>query len=375
MTHPIISYIRNQSNKKIDYAEYMEKVLYDPHYGYYMKEKHKIGKTGDFFTTSNVHPIFAKVFCSIFHEVILKNNLPFVVCEIGGGTGRFSFELLKEWQNKFPDSFNKLTYYIIEGSPYHIALQKEKLGNFTNIFYCSSIEEMNLHPFEGILFSNELIDAFPVHVIEKHAGSLYEVFVALNGDETLTEVKEPLQNNEIREWLHTYGPSLKNNQRIEVPLAMNQWIKQISHFVNRGAVFTIDYGYWNEEWEQPEHREGSLRGYYQHQMIHNPLLHPSEMDLTTHIHLDPFIQISKDNGLNTQLVTTQDRFLILAGILQYLQENYDTNPFSEISKQNRAIRSLITDGISKSFHVIFQTKSLLETEALSFIIAEKEADL
>ncbi|WP_209123053.1 class I SAM-dependent methyltransferase [Alkalihalobacillus sp. BA299] len=374
MTHPIISYIRNQPTQKLNYAEYMTKALYDPIYGYYMKDKDKVGKSGDFFTTSNVHPIFAKVFCSIFHEIIIKNNLPFIICEIGGGTGRFSYDLLIEWQSQFPESFDKLSYYLIEESPFHQKKQKALLSIFPNVHFYRSIDQMNLHPFEGIIFSNELIDAFPVHVVEKQDNILYEIFVSINEFEKLHEIKEPLQNNAVKTWLQTYGPPLKNHQRIEVPLAMEKWIQQVSQFIKRGAIFTIDYGYWNEEWQQPEHREGSLRGYYQHQMVDNPLLYPCEMDLTTHIHLDPFIYIGNEYGLKTQLVTSQDRFLLAAGILKYLQENYDPNPFSEISKQNRAIRSLITSGMSMGFQVIFQTKSLTQIQSLSFIKPEKEAD-
>ncbi|MDE5412279.1 class I SAM-dependent methyltransferase [Alkalihalobacterium chitinilyticum] len=374
MTHPIISYIRNQTNQKINYAEYMAKVLYDPQYGYYMKQKEKVGKKGDFITTSNVHSIFAKVFCSIFHEVITKNNLPFIICEIGGGTGRFAYDLLKEWNGKYPDTYEELSYFLIEESPYHRAMQKEILGEFNNVHYSSSIDQLNISTFEGIVFSNELIDALPVHVIEKHNNVINEVFITVNELDELTEVRVPLENKEIQMWLDTYGPKLNNNQRIEIPLAMQQWIEKISQFVDKGAIFTVDYGYWNEEWQHPERRDGSLRGYYQHQMIGNPLLYPSDMDLTTHIQLDPFIKIGKEHGLETQLVATQDQFLLQAGILNYLQENYDPNPFSEISKQNRAIRSLITDGMSKAFHVILQTKTLSVTESLSFLKAEKEAD-
>ncbi|WP_216831717.1 class I SAM-dependent methyltransferase [Alkalihalobacterium elongatum] len=374
MTHPIISYIRDHSNQKISYAEYMAKVLYDPQYGYYMKSKDKVGKSGDFITTSNIHPIFAKIFCTIFHEIITKKNLPIIVCEIGGGTGRFSYDLLKEWQLKFPETFKSLSYFIVEESPYHQTLQKKLLGSFKNVHFHSSIEQIGLDKFEGIIFSNELIDAFPVHVVEKENELLYEIFVTVDEANKLIEAKVPLENEGIENWLSKNGPTLSNNQRIEVPLAMEQWIKKVSQFLSKGAIFTVDYGYWNEEWEQPEHKDGSLRGYYQHQMVANPLLYPSEMDLTTHIHLDSFIKIGKDHNLDTPLVTTQDKFLIKSGILNYLQENYDPNPFSEISKQNRAVRSLITDSMSTAFHVIFQTKSLTNLNTLSFLKAEKEAD-
>jgi len=45
--------------------------------------------------------------------------------------------------------------------------------------------------------------------------------------------------------------------------------------------------------------------------------------------------------------------------LKELEDHYDPNPFSEVSKRNRAIRSLIMpSGISTYFHVIIQQKGL-----------------
>jgi SAM-dependent MidA family methyltransferase len=47
------------------------------------------------------------------------------------------------------------------------------------------------------------------------------------------------------------------------------------------------------------------------------------------------------------------------GILEELADHYDANPFSETSKKNRAIRSLIMPGsMSNSFDVIIQGKGI-----------------
>jgi SAM-dependent MidA family methyltransferase len=83
------------------------------------------------------------------------------------------------------------------------------------------------------------------------------------------------------------------------------------------------------------------------------------MDLTTHIHLDTLCHKGEQVGLTLVAMLKQYKFLLRGGLLEYLQETYDPNPFSEVSKQNRAIRNLLLDdGISASFTVVMQKKEL-----------------
>ncbi|MBU8908988.1 class I SAM-dependent methyltransferase [Desertibacillus haloalkaliphilus] len=345
---------------KITYATYIDTVLYAEQKGYYMKENQKIGKQGDFYTSSSIHSVFGRVFVPLFHEILTKNQLPIHICEIGGGDGRFAYAVLKEWQQHSPETFSTLRYSIVETSPYHRKIQQQYLSEFPQVQQFSSLEEMkgSVPHFSGVLFSNELFDALPVHVIEQRNHTLYEVFVTMNEDH-LAEVKESCTNKDILGWINQFGPNLREGQRIEVPLVMNHMVDSLADWMEKGALVTIDYGYTKQEWEQPERMDGSLRGYYQHQLITNPLLHPGEMDLTTHIHFDALIEQGNRNGLTTESFMRQDKFLLAAGILSYLENHYDPNPFSEQSKKNRAIRSLITDnGMSPFFNVLLQQKNL-----------------
>lgn len=369
MSSFIIDKIKKTIEQKITYATYMEWALYDPVHGYYMKDRTKIGKQGDFYTTSQVHPIFAKLFAKLFLELFDKEKLPLNICEFGAGTGQFAKDLLDELQKLSPDLFHDITYIIVETSPYHRDVQKQLLDSYPNVKIFTDFQflKTKYDCFEGIVFSNEFFDAFPVHVIEQDKHGINEIFVTAKKDQ-LVEQSSPCENEQILLWLKQYGPQLNIGQRIEIPLAMTEWLKDFSTWFNRGIVFTIDYAYSEEDWSQPERFAGSLRGFYQHQLITNPLLHPGEMDLTAHIHLDAFIKIGEEAGLTTFFRKNQDRFLLQAGILNYLQNNYDPNPFSEISKQNRAIRSLITDGsMSRAFHVIVQGKNITNWQDYSFI--------
>ncbi len=345
--------INKSKQKRITYAEFIKIALYHPEQGYYMKNDVKIGRTGDFITTSNISNIYGKLLAKWYAKVHLKYNLPAAVCEIGGGTGRFAKAFIEGW-NQY--STTPLVYSLIESSPYHRELQRESLLDFNQLTQYEDVGEIG--NFSGLVFSNELFDALPVHVIEKKDGVTFEVMITLTED-GLKEILVPLENQEIWNFIEKHGINLKNEQRMEIPLEMEEIVRKICASVTQGIVVTVDYGYTNEEWQKPERRKGSLRGYYRHQMHENVLQNPGMMDITSHVHFDALIRTGEEYGLKLRTKHRQDDFFIQAGILDELAESYDPNPFSEQSKQNRAIKSLILPGgISNAFHVIIQEKGL-----------------
>ncbi|WP_057765576.1 class I SAM-dependent methyltransferase [Cytobacillus praedii] len=351
MINYLKEYIQKKPSRLITYADYIMQALYHPQYGYYMNDKRKIGREGDFITTSNISDIYGRSIAKWYYSKSIEMNLPSAICEIGAGTGRFAKAFIDEWKLL---SAEPIQYYIIEESPYHRKLQQEELTFDENIKQIASLKE--IAPFEGLIFSNELFDAFPVHVIENYADELLEVMVTVK-DDMLIESFEPLTNEEIKSFLARSGLKLDHQQRIEIPLQMESMIKSMAGTLHRGLVLTVDYGYTNEEWMEPARRNGSLRGYYKHKLINNILEHPGDMDITSHVHFDALTKFGNHHELKFVHKWRQDEFLLDAGILEDLQENYDPNPFSAVSKRNRAIRSLIIPGgMSSSFHVILQQK-------------------
>ncbi|WNS74286.1 SAM-dependent methyltransferase [Bacillus sp. DTU_2020_1000418_1_SI_GHA_SEK_038] len=346
-------FILNHPLKRITYADYIEMALYHPEFGYYMRDKEKIGRTGDFITTSNISDIYGRSIAKWYFKQMTQLKLAPAICEIGAGTGRFAKAFIDEWNHL---SSVPIHYYILEASPYHRKVQQDVLDFNDYVKQIESLDEIN--PFEGLIFSNELYDALPVHVVENHSGQLMELMVGLNDDQ-FVEIAVPLENEKIMNFIKSSGLKLKNNQRIEIPLLMEEIIGSIATALSKGLVLTVDYGYTNEEWLEQGRRDGSLRGYYQHQQFNHVLVHPGEMDITSHVHFDSLIRIGDQLGLAFQQKWRQDEFLLETGILDDLQNHYDPDPFSEVSKRNRAIRSLIMpSGISGSFHVILQKKGI-----------------
>ncbi|MCF6408454.1 SAM-dependent methyltransferase [Pseudalkalibacillus salsuginis] len=350
--------IQSTEDQRISYADYMETVLYHQA-GYYQKEDTKIGKEGDFYTSSSIHPVFAWVFADYFDKYCRDHELPFHICEIGGGNGTFTKQVLDYLKGTKPVRYREIIFSFIDVSQDHLKTAQMNLSDHENIKYYSSLSTFQKDNigFKGIIFSNELLDAFPVHVVEKREDAIHEVKLTLDKWYTLKEVLDPAVNNELLQWLEWSGIELPEKHRFEVPLKMMNWLSDMAKLLKSGLVVTVDYGYKNDELLDPALRNGSLRGYLDHQLIENPLSYPGQMDLTTHIQLDALIKKGGQLGLQNRYVGKQRDFLLENGLFNHLVEHDNRNPFSEENRLNRAIRSFVTPGgISDAFYVIVQEK-------------------
>ncbi|WP_096188432.1 class I SAM-dependent methyltransferase [Evansella halocellulosilytica] len=361
--------LREKADCPWSYATFMNCALYDEDIGYYMSNEDKLGKQGDFYTSNHVHPVFGETFGRFFADIFHKEAILPMVIEWGAGDGRFAFSILRYFYEYEPFIYDQMNYIIIEASSFHRSILEEKLKDYTSkVHLFESFEDVKREfpNGEGILFSNEFIDAFPIHVVQKKDGTLFECMVQNNDNGSLEEIAVKCSNVSLDEWLSHYGPTdLPDGHRIEICLNMKRWLIDISRWIRKGALITVDYGYTNEEWTEPEHREGSLRGYYHHEMVADPLKHIGKMDLTFHVQWDAFNMIAEELGWLKLYHDTQDRFLKHAGIFRFLSHNTSMNltPFSEDYKRNRAIQSFVhPGGISSSFQVNIQTKQLHQTK-------------
>ncbi len=351
MQNYLKSYIYKQPLKMITYAEYMNIVLYHEQLGYYMKEGEKVGRGGDFITTSNLADIFGGTLARWFSHLVRNKSMAPQICEIGAGNGRFAKAFLQEW---YASENPELTYFIVEGSPYHLKVQNQYIHEKWQVVQLQNLDE--LKNFKGLIFSNELFDALPVHVIKKEQGQLFEIMITMK-DNKLIEKAVPLANDQIIRFLKEYQIHIGEGYRMEISLQMEEMFSRMEQVLSEGMMISVDYGYSHEEWQEPIRKDGSLRGYYKHQLMNNVLIHPGEMDITSHIHWDVLKKLGEKLGLRNVGSYRQDEFLLSIGILDHLESHHDPNPFSEVSKRNREIRSLLMpNGISASFQVLVQEK-------------------
>ncbi|MGM9987121.1 MAG: SAM-dependent methyltransferase [Bacillaceae bacterium] len=351
MKQIIVEKIQHAPEEAISYCEYIETVLYHQTDGYYTKQKLKIGKKGDFYTTSNVSDVYGEIIAAYFLEQIKQEGYAPNIYEFGAGNGRFAKAVIKYF---LANEVTDITYTLVESSPFHRQLQKEQLQNYEQIKIVDSLDDLDR--INGIVFSNELFDAFPVHVVEKFQDEVFEVYVGIQ-DSELAECYFPLQNEGIIAYMNKHEISLTEGQRYEIPLSVEAFMKQLAAKMDRCMIITVDYGYRKEELAAPYRKDGSLRGYYQHQQYSNVLIHPGEMDITYHIHFDEYIQSCQEQGILTESIMKQKEFLLSRNILEYLHPHAARDPFSKEHRHNRGILSLIVDGgISDHFIICIQKR-------------------
>ncbi|KQL33835.1 hypothetical protein AN960_19475 [Bacillus sp. FJAT-25509] len=358
MKNIIINAIKNSKEGFITYEQFISLVLYDLEKGYYQMENEKIGRKGDFYTSSSVGSVYGEVIAASFCRFV-KNKLiePFFV-EVGGGNGRFASSFLSYCEKKEPEIYRNLTYYMIDASQYHRKLQIELLANHLNCKYFSNILEIEQIK-NGMVFSNELFDALPVRVVEFNQNEWLEVVILIDELNNLKENLVKIQDDKISDFLRRNNFVGTNGQRVEIPVGMKKVYDLLQSKISKGIILTVDYGFTREEWDAPHRIKGSLRGYYKHEMKSNILENLGHMDITTHIHWDELKMFGLQNHIENLYFSSQREAILDFGILNWLIPHAQSNPFSSEYKQNRAVQSLIMPGgISDSFQWLLQTKGM-----------------
>ncbi len=176
-----------------------------------------------------------------------------------------------------------------------------------------------------IILSNELVDAFPVHLVEKRDHQLYEVYVEhQNG--RLNEVLGEPSSPEVAGYLDSFSiPWQKyiEGWRAEINLDIANWLEQTSHRLQNGYLLIIDYGEKARQLYTPYRRNGTLTSYFKHQITERPLIRPGEQDLTAHVNFSSLIKEGRALGLRLSNYVTQRDWLEKMGIYEELTRLHD----------------------------------------------------
>lgn len=352
--------IASNSNQLISFRQFMEMCLYDPEHGYYTRTTDKIGKQGDFYTSANIGGLMGEMIARFAVQQI-PVTIPLRLVEWGAGTGAIALQVLDWVQRAWPDRYAQLKYTIVEISPHHRAVQRETLQQHAKVITILSPEEYretDRYEPGTFVFSNELLDSFPVHRVRQKGSELYEIYVGWDDvKESFFEVEVICQNESIRTYIGESGVELREGQVAEINLAAPLWVEARLRELKQGTLLTIDYGHEVAELFAEHRMNGTLMAYHHHQGHDDPYMHVGEQDLTSHVDFTACMRAGKVAGLTSQELITQREFLVEAGILQQFQQPISSDPFSAEAKRNRAIRQLLlSDQMSELFKVLIQTK-------------------
>ena len=351
----------------IPFAEFMQQALYHPEYGYYTAARQRIGKHGDFFTSSSVHACFGQLIARQLVQMWqLLGQDNFVIAEQGAGEGHLCLDILDTLAEESPEFYSRLEYRLVEISPDNRRRQRnilEKHFAAGRVNWCA-LED--LQGVEGCFVSNELVDAFPVHLIEKHNGQLREIFV-VNSEGGFAEELRPLSTPALKSYFERINIEPAEGNRCEVNLEAIVWMEKIAALLERGFVLTVDYGYLAEELYAPYRHAGTLLCYHQHQTNEDPYQRVGCQDITTHVDFTTLQRVGTQAGLSPLYFGQQYQFLMALGFLELLiaMESRETDPQkAQALRMNLKTLILPEGGMGESFKVLVQGKNVGQPELL-----------
>ncbi len=346
---------------RITFAKFMEQALYHPQHGYYTAARIRIGKKGDFFTSSSVHSCFGRLIARQLEQMWqLLGRCDFTIAEQGAGEGYLCLDILDALAEEYPEFYSHLSYRIIEISLDNRQCQMEMLRCHFDAGRIDWCDFADLKGMQGCFLSNELVDAFPVHLIEKHAGKLQEVYV-INGKEGFCEELGPLSTELIREYFQLVGIEPAEGNRCEVNLSARSWMQEVAEILKQGFVLTVDYGYLAEELYAPYRHAGTLLCYHKHQSNENPYQWVGCQDITAHVDFTVLRKIGLQRGLAPLYFGQQYQFLMGLGFLEMLIEmqGRETDPNkAQALRMNLKTLILPDGGMGESFKVFIQGKNV-----------------
>ena len=330
----------------IPFVRFMDLCLYHPRYGYYAAGRPPIGPDGDFTTYPNVHPAFGRLIArqtAEFWEILGKPS-PFSIVEMGSADGTLAFDLLSFIKNNRPDLYQALVFISIEKSPGLHDLQRRRLAGFDRVTLTDSERFFSeTGPVTGSFISNELVDAFPVHLVEMRQGELMEIYVRVDS-RGVHEKPGPLSDPRLSTYLEELDAVLADGQRTEISLQAVDWIAEVGKRLQKGFVMTLDYGYCSPEYFHPLRKKGTLMSFLNHRANANYGRLPGGQDLTAHVNFTALIRAGEKAGLQYTGLVPQDRYLVRLGLLEEMEaveQKKESFTAAGYWREKLALRSLI----------------------------------
>ncbi len=353
------------------FRDFMDAALYHPEHGYYASGRAGIGRDGDFFTSVSVGPLFGTLLARQFAEMWERLGEPpeFTIVEQGAHRGDFARDVLTALRANAPACFAATRYHLIEPSAALLAAQAQTLGEFTAHWF-PTLDA--LPAFTGVHFSNELLDAFPIHAVAWDGETWRETHVALDGERfVFTDL--PITSAPLHAALAKLPP-VPIGYRSEINLAALTWIDALAAKVTHGFALVIDYGFSRAHYYRPDRTTGTLTGYAEHRRVADLLAAPGEIDLTAHVDFTALAERALAAGLRVAGFTDQHHFIVALGSLHFPE----TIPDKAASQRElRAFKTLMhPQMMGRSFQVLALEKAAMPHAPLTgFRFARDAADM
>lgn len=326
----------------------MESALYDPERGFYSVRE----KAADFYTAPELHPAFGAVLADrlagLLETVAAKVPGPLVLAEAGCGDGTLACQVARRLRERKPELASRVSFALVERGRRDLTTAARRLTAFgVPVRACTDIAKLG--PFDGVLYSNELLDALPVHLLEKSGAEIKEVFVDENG----AEVLGALSKTELAPAAAALAATLAEGERSSVSLEALSWLETAAAAVREGFVVSIDYGKrFSPGAPNPP------RAFRKHAIETELTREPGGRDLTASVDFEALISAGERRGLVLASYDSLSKFLIDGGVGAWLEAagGDDAASYRERAKLKTLVHP---EGMGEAFKVLIQRKASL----------------
>lgn len=301
------------------FARFMELALYCPKLGYYERATHRIGRRGDYFTSVSTGCLFGELLAfqaAAWLSAQVGDRWQWV--EAGAHDGRLAADMLAWLRRQRPALLERFEYWIVEPSSEHRACQRTRLEQFAGLVrWWDSLDSLP-HPVTGVVFSNELLDAMPVHRFAWDAigRRWFEWRVAVEAEQFVWERAE-IEPAQVETQFDEGGIELSaeilevlpDGFTIDHSPQAGRWWQSAAERLRAGHLVTIDYGLTSDQFLAPERSRGTLRTYSHHHASDDLLSNPGEQDLTAHVNFTQLRRVGESVGLRKEGLFSQAHFL------------------------------------------------------------------
>ena len=213
----------------IPFDRWMHEALYHRAFGYYTANIREFGRRGDFTTW----PALNKDLGRAIGRWALENKPAgrWNIIEIGAGSGELAAAVMKRigW-------WNRARYHIVEISPRLRKAQQDHLGSRAT-WHATILEALAASDGAALIFSNELVDAFPCRVFQRCRDDWRELALRIEEGRVLEEwLSRPLPQSTA------FSHSWPEGQRVEVHESYQVWLHEWFPAWEAGSMLTVDYG-------------------------------------------------------------------------------------------------------------------------------------
>ena len=327
---------------RVTFARFMEIALTHPTLGYYSQADRLLWRGGDFSTAPALSPFFNRTLARLVTELVdaslsalpLGSDLasgnpePAAVVELGGGEGQLATAIIGFWARERPDLREKIAYRIVEVGARLQERQAAALAPLVaagwDMGWGRALDEACTGTRPVVIVGNEFLDALPVHLVRVAGGPLSEAYVTVTAP-GLEQTWGPLSKRAAAEIESLFGTldarrleALTEGGMFEVSPGLGDLVRQAAAVMPSGTLVNVDYGKWfagvprageccGPEERAPRRR--TIRGYFKHQMVLDPLARAGRQDLTADVDFAALDLHGRQHGFETVLFTTLAAFL------------------------------------------------------------------